>query len=392
MPDHSTDRAEQTQSVTLTNARIVGPQSVFDGYLRLSNGQIDACERGHPSSQAGHRLDVGQNLVVPGLVDLHGDDIEDQRCPRGDRRVDDRFALSVCDRANLAAGVTTKFHAVAFEDSPGENRSVGGATELVESIRSATGLLADHRVNARCELTDPTSVSAVGAAVEETDVDIVTVQSALPGTGQFDRRAALVRWYDEHDGNARLDRDPVAAADSLFEDCATEDLRERLDSVCAAAESSGVPVGSHDAESQTEVNGLADRGIDFLEYPVTMEAAREARETDVAVVMGAPNYVHGGSLFDNLGAREVARADVLDALCADYSPPALCRSVAVGTDDSLVRRVNRVTAAPAEIAGLDDRGTLVPGARADVAVLDTDPVPTVSRVFVAGQERYRAGT
>jgi alpha-D-ribose 1-methylphosphonate 5-triphosphate diphosphatase len=122
-----------------------------------------------------------------------------------------------------------------------------------------------------------------------------------------------------------------------------------------------------------------------------MNAARAASENDVAVVMGAPNYVHGESLFDNLGARELARADSLDALCVDYSPPALLRSISVDTDDSLVQQVNRVTATPADIAGLDDRGRLVPGARADVTVVNPDPVPTVSRVFVAGREVYRTG-
>jgi len=106
-------------------------------------------------------------------------------------------------------------------------------------------------------------------------------------------------------------------------------------------------------------------------------------------VMGAPNLVRGGSLWDNLSARDAIEAGVLDALCSDYHPASLLAAPFVDTGESLSTRVNRVTRNPADIAGLHDRGRIEIGARADLVVVDPTPTPTVERAFVAGSEVIR---
>ncbi|WP_235271305.1 amidohydrolase family protein [Halorubrum saccharovorum] len=105
--------------------------------------------------------------------------------------------------------------------------------------------------------------------------------------------------------------------------------------------------------------------------------------------MGAPNLVRGGSLWDNLGARDAIDDGLVDVLCADYHPPSLLAAPFVDTGEPLSTRVNRVTRNPAEAAGLDDRGRIEPGARADLIVVDPNGTPTVDRAFVAGTEAIR---
>lgn len=379
--------------VTIADARVVAPESTFRGYVRLAAGEIVACEPGAHPPDADRVVDADGRVAIPGLVDLHGDDVEDHLAPRADRPIDPALGLATCDRANVAAGVTTKLHAIAVEDEPAKRRSIEGAGALVDRIRNASGHLVDHRIHARCELTVPASVDAGVALLDRGATDLLTVQSALPGMGQFDDREAFRDWYAANDGNARRTVDVDDAADRLFDpaDGSTPALRRRLDRLRSAADAADVPLGAHDPESATEVAGLADAGAAFVEYPVTRRAAREAVRRGLSVVAGAPNFVHGGSLFGNLDARAALEANCLDCLCADYHPASLLAAAFADTGEPRHERVERVTAAPAVLAGLADRGRLARGARADVVLVEPDPAPTVSRAFVAGREVYRAG-
>lgn len=393
----TSERTGRHRSVTITNARIVTPDSVERGEIRLSGGQITAQDDSGLRTGDDRVVDAAGHFVLPGLIDLHGDDIEDQLRPRKDRRIGYHAALAACDRVNLAAGVTTKFHAVAFEEDPADNRSIANANTLTREIQSVESLLADHRVHARAELTDRESTRAVRELLRNGRCSVVSVQSRLPGKGQFDSRESLLNWYRDHGGNSRRDATPAELIDTAFGSTGgdsgvdTETHSRRLASLRESAADAGVPVGSHDDESQPEVRGLAEAGVSFVEYPVTPRAAREATRRGLPVVMGAPNFAYGGSLFGNLDARTASDAGLLDALCVDYHPPSLLASVFEDPDTTLPRRVGRVTAIPADIAGVPDRGRLVPGARADVVVVDPDPPPTVTRVFIAGREVYRAG-
>jgi alpha-D-ribose 1-methylphosphonate 5-triphosphate diphosphatase len=101
--------------------------------------------------------------------------------------------------------------------------------------------------------------------------------------------------------------------------------------------------------------------------------------------MGAPNLVQNGSLFGNLDTMSAIDSDVVDILCVDYHPPSLLAAAFVDTSEPLHQRINRVTKNPAEPVGLSDRGRIERGARADVLIVDPDPIPTVDTVFVEGR-------
>jgi alpha-D-ribose 1-methylphosphonate 5-triphosphate diphosphatase len=369
----------------VTNGRVVTPDGVVRGGVRVEGDRIVAV--GDVSRGDATTVDAEGQYVLPGLVDLHGDDIESHLHPRSGARMPTHTAVAAADRANLAAGVTTKFHAISFEIDEAENRSPELGAEITRAVERADDLLADHRIHARCEVTQQRCVESVESVLSAGDADLVSVMSHVPGKGQFRDHEAFLRYYRESSDHT------VAEAERLIEergDIELSTLRERVDRVVSAATDRGVPTASHDDEEPGEVERLSTAGVDISEYPITLETARRADEVGMAVAMGAPNLVRGESQWGNLRTETAIEAGVVDALVADYHPPSLLAAPFVDTGEPLHERVARVTSGPADAVGLTDRGRIAPGARADLVVVDPEPTPTVERALVAGRPVYRA--
>ena len=183
------------ESLDLVNGRVVTPDSVVEGGVRVEGDRIVAV--GDVDADADTVIDAAGQYVLPGLVDLHGDDIESHLFPRSGARMATPMALSSADRANVAAGVTTKFHAISFEKDDTENRSPELAADLTAAITGAEGLLADHRLHARCEVSQQRCVDAVLTVVDNGDADLVSVMSHIPGKGQFRDIEAFREYYEE---------------------------------------------------------------------------------------------------------------------------------------------------------------------------------------------------
>ena len=385
MTPHTKQSARQAYCIE--NARIVTPTEVIEGGVRIADGEIEAVGEDVTPKGWDTAIDADGQYLLPGLVDLHGDGIEGHLQPRNDTRIDTAMALGTADRENIAAGITTKYHAIAFENDPEEGRTTELAGELTDAIENASSLLADHRIHVRCEVTQEDSVEAAIRDIERDDVDMVSVMSHIPGKGQFGDVEAFKEYYETSD------RHSLEEAEQFIEQrtaISMATIRERIDRVIAEANAEGIVTASHDDEEPGEVDRLHEAGVDISEYPITLETAERAHELGMTTVMGAPNLVRGGSQWGNLESETAARAGVLDVLCADYHPQSLLAAPFVDTDEPLPERVARVTKTPAETVGLTDRGRIEAGARADLIVVDRVTTPTVSRAFVAGRPVYRA--
>ena len=371
----------------IRNGRVVTPSGVLEGGRVVIAGdrivRVDGRSAG--DSARATTVDADGRVVMPGIVDLHGDDIEHHRAPRAGASVDARTALTAADRANVVHGVTTKFHAVAFEESPDDGRTLRAAESVAAEIGREGYTLGDNRLHARCELAGE-SADAVEGVIDRFGVDLLSVMHHAPGDGQYDDEEFERHYVEDRNWPAESVDDVIETRRSL--DPADRD--DRIRRIAGLARRAGAPLASHDDESPRDVERMADHGADISEYPLTRGAARRATDAGLTTVMGAPNLVRGGSLWDNLSARDAIDEGLVDVLCADYHPPSLLAAPFVDTGESLSTRVNRVTRNPAAAAGLDDRGRISEGARADLIVVDPDGTPTVDRVFVAGAEAVRA--
>ncbi|WP_435099659.1 alpha-D-ribose 1-methylphosphonate 5-triphosphate diphosphatase [Halorubrum sp. N11] len=370
----------------IRNGRVVTPTGILEGgRVVIAGDRIVRVDRGSENDSSGPTtVDADGRVVMPGIVDLHGDDLEYHRAPRAGASVDARTALTAADRSNLLNGVTTKFHAVAFEESPDDGRTLRTAEEIAAEIRREEYTLGDNRLHARCELADA-SADAVEGVIDRFGVDLLSVMHHAPGDGQYDDDEFERHYVEDRNWPAESVDDVIETRRSL--DPADRD--DRLRRIAGLARRAGVSLASHDDESPRDVERVAGCGADISEYPLTREAAQRATDLGLVTVMGAPNLVRGGSLWDNLSARDAIDDGLVDVLCADYHPPSLLAAPFVDTSESLSTRVNRVTRNPAAVAGLDDRGRIAEGARADLIVVDPNGTPTVDRVFVAGTAAVR---
>lgn len=372
-------------SVAVVGGRLVTPETVIDGGVRIEGDRI--AEVGDIVDDADTVIDADGRLVLPGLVDIHGDDIEKHLHPRSGARMDTSMALASADRANVAAGITTKFHAISFELDEEANRSPELAGNLTDAITTANELLVDHRLHARCEVTQKRCVEAVIKVIDNGNTDLVSVMSHIPGKGQF-RDIEAFRSYYENDTNRTVEE-----AEEMIETRVSipmSTIRERVDRVVNRAHEAGVVTASHDDENPREVERLAESGVDISEYPITLETAERAAELGMTTTMGAPNLVRGESQWGNLATAAGIDAGVVDVLVADYHPPSMLASVFVDTGESLPERVKRVSANPADAVGFADRGRIETGKRGDLIVVDPNPTPTVTGAVVAGQPVYLA--
>lgn len=354
------------------------------GSLAIDGTEISAVGQKLPSAER-QSIDVSGRLILPGFVDLHGDEIERLIEPKPEAEIDPNVALLTADRLNLSAGITTKFHALAFEESPEDNRSIRRANTLVDHVEDAEDLLGDHRAHARCEVGDATAFEAVAEVVDKPVVDLVSIMNHLPGNGQHDDFAAVNRDYRGDFWGEEDVRSVIQSRQSAL----MPEVRKRIASLIELAERSGIPVAAHDLGDPDVIDRVADLGITISEYPTTLSAAKRAAKSGLTVAMGAPNLVRGGSLWGNLSTKQAIESGSVDVLCSDFHPASLLSALFVETGEPIQRRVARVTSEPAKTVGLQDRGRLEAGYRADVIVVNPGDPPRVERVFVRGSEVLR---
>jgi alpha-D-ribose 1-methylphosphonate 5-triphosphate diphosphatase len=374
----------------LTNAQLVLPGAVVRGTVALSGALIADVQPDGISAAPG-ALDLYRDYLIAGVVDLHTDNLERQVQPRTNARWPSRSAMIAHDAQCAAAGVTTVLDALCLGDLNQQTERVRTFHDGVADLDAlaGTGLLkAEHFLHLRCELPAPDMMSLLDPVAEHERVRLVSLMDHTPGVGQnadLDRYRALRR----KDG---LDPDSI---ERLIAELVARRARVRGPNRAALlARLRGRPVAlaSHDDRTAEEVAQNAADGIGVAEFPVTMEAALAARALHMPVIAGAPNLVRGGSHSGNVAAAALVCAGAVDALASDYVPASLVEAAfgAVAEGITLPEAVALVTANPARLAGLPDRGRIAPGMRADlvrVRVHGGFPggLPVVRQVWRAGE-------
>ena len=365
----------------LANAQIVLPDEVIRGSVRLSGGRIAAID--HGAAVPAGAIDCGGDLVMPGLIELHTDNLERHMQPRPKVNWPHMSAIVAHDAELASVGITTVFDALRVgsifsNTNAGYGEYARAVASEILDLRARGVLRISHFLHLRAEICSETLVEEMAKFGPEDRVGIVSLMDHTPGQRQF-RDLSKLREYVM--GKRGL-------SDEAFLDhvASQQALRARLGDLheataVAEARRYGAVLASHDDTTAEQVTTSKVHGVHFAEFPTTVEAATACRAEGIRVMMGAPNLIRGGSHSGNVAAADLAGLDLLDILSSDYVPSSLLSAALMLGDlwGNMARGIATVTAAPAEATGLADRGHIVPGARADVV--------RVARIGTAGAVR-----
>ncbi len=372
----------------LTNARLVLPDRVVDGTLVHEDGLIREIAEGR--SAAAGAIDCEGDLVAPGLVEVHTDNLEKHFVPRPGVIWPNPLAAALVHDIQMAgAGVTTVCDAVCAGGYDADNdyrRAI--FHDMVDAIETGVAenvFRIDHRLHLRCELSDPQFPEDVAPHVGRPLLALASLMDHTPGQRQW-RNLSDLRRFMTGEGLT------VADADALLEKRmrnGAEAVAENWPLAVRLFREQGVPLASHDDTTAADVAQSVAAGCAISEFPTTLEAARAAHDAGLPTVGGAPNVVRGGSHSGGVAIEELAREGVLDALSSDYVPASLLQAV-----ERLTRTAGMalhdafalVTSRPAAMLGFADRGRLAVGLRADLVRLRfLKETPVVRGLVSAGR-------
>ncbi|MXP63395.1 alpha-D-ribose 1-methylphosphonate 5-triphosphate diphosphatase [Roseomonas sp. M0104] len=375
-----------TPETILTNALLVLPDRVVPGTLVLRAGRIAEVQPGR--SQLASALDLEGDHLIPGVVDVHTDNLERQVQPRSLARWPSRSAFLSHDAQTAAAGVTTVLDALCLGD-------LGFDAERTETFRNGvrdldalapTGLLkSEHFLHLRCELPAADLLPLLDTVADHPAVRLVSLMDHTPGVGQY---LDIDRYRQMRQRGGKSVEEVERRIRELV------DQRERLRAPQRRAllerlAHRDMPLASHDDWNEAEIEQNAADGILISEFPVSRMAAEAAHRHGMKIIAGAPNIVRGGSHSGNVAAADLLRGGLVDAFASDYVPPAMIEAAwrAVGeTGIGLPAAVATITDAPARMLHMADRGRIEASLRADlVRIRPLGEMPVIRAVWRGGE-------
>ncbi|PYE41595.1 alpha-D-ribose 1-methylphosphonate 5-triphosphate diphosphatase [Rhizobium sp. PP-F2F-G20b] len=370
-----------------TNASIVLPDEIVKGSVLVRDGQIADISTGALHSGE----DFEGDYLIPGLVELHTDHLETHYSPRPGLRWMKMAAIQAHDAQIVTSGITTVFDCLRMGSAEGDDGFATGemramADALAEAERE-NRLRADHRIHLRCEVSTDNVLDQFDAFRDDPKVGLVSLMDHAPGQRQFQTMDQYILYYKIKRGLSDEAFAIYVEKQLALSERNSARHRIALADICAAR---GIPIASHDDATAAHVTESIDLGVKLAEFPTSLEAADLSHQAGLSVLMGAPNVVRGGSHSGNIAARDLAERGVLDVLSSDYVPFSLIHAPFLLADAiegfGLEKAIALVSDNPARTVGLEDRGRIAVGRRADlVRVVRPSGVPIVRSVWRNGR-------
>ena len=355
----------------INNVKLVLEDEVINGSLEVQDGRISAFAESQ--SRLAEAIDGDGGWLLPGLIELHTDNLDKFFTPRPKVDWPAHSAMSSHDALMVASGITTVLDAVAI----GDVRDGGDRLENLEKMINAVeetqkrGLnRAEHRLHLRCELPHHTTLPLFEKLVGRELVSMVSLMDHSPGQRQYADRSKYRDYYQGkyHLTNEEMDKfeeEQMALAAAW-----SQSNRQRIAAICRER---NIALASHDDATCEHVLESRQLGSVIAEFPTTIAAAQASRQHGMNILMGAPNIVRGGSHSGNVAAHHLAASGLLDILSSDYYPASLLDAAFRIADDegnafTLAQAIRLVSKNPAQALGLQDRGAIAEGKRADLVL------------------------
>ena len=370
-------------NVEFTGAQVLGADALEPRPLAVAQGLItDAAQT--------TRVDLDGYMIVPGIVDVHGDGFERHLAPRRGAMKTMQEGLVAAEAELAANGITTAVLA-QFISWEGGLRGYEFAEQVFGAIQQVSDtLVTDLRGQLRLETHLLDLYADLPQRMQDWGLSYVVFNDHLPhdrlAKGQVPKRMVgqALKAGRNPDDHLRMMQDLHAQS---------ADVPGALDWLCKVLAARGIQMGSHD---DTTAEGRAlwrKRGVRVAEFPETQEAAEAAAAAGDYVVLGSPNVVRGGSHNGNVSALDLISMGIGGALASDYHYPSPRRAAFMLADSGvlpLAQAWHLVSAGPAAVLGLSDRGVIATGKRADLLVLDAQ-TRRVAMTMSGGRVSYMSG-
>jgi len=231
----------------ITNARIVTPDEILEGSVVVEEGKITEIVEGVMRCNSNDIIDAKSKYLLPGLVDIHGDDLEMEINPRPLVRFPLDFALINLDRETAGCGITTKLHAIAYFEDELKERYPDQSKEILGTINKLKSrLMINHYVHARCEISS--DLSDVLDVIDDSSVKLVSIMDHTPGQGQFkkfeDYKIYHKRGYGLKEGEI----------EELVKKKRASDKMHNLKKIVNKSHRNKIPIASHDDDTAEKVD------------------------------------------------------------------------------------------------------------------------------------------
>jgi alpha-D-ribose 1-methylphosphonate 5-triphosphate diphosphatase len=375
-----------TVETVLSNARIVLENQILNGSVLIRDGKIADISEG--TSRAGE--DFEGDYLIPGLVELHTDHLEAHYSPRPGVRWLKMAAIQAHDAQIVTSGITTVFDCLRMGSDEDGGFEQGEMRDMANALAQAARenrLRADHRIHLRCEVSTANVLDHFVEFENDPQVGLVSLMDHAPGQRQFQTMEQYTLYYKTKRG---LSDEAFALFCDRQQALSAKYAGPHRTQIAKACAERGIAIASHDDATLAHVEESVGFGIRLAEFPTSFEAAEASHAAGLSVLMGAPNIVRGKSHSGNIAAKDLAERGVLDVLSSDYVPFSLIHAPFVLSDElesvSLPQALAMVTATPARTVGLDDRGRIATGLRADIVrVQRLEGIPVVRSVWREGK-------
>ncbi|MDF1749997.1 MAG: alpha-D-ribose 1-methylphosphonate 5-triphosphate diphosphatase [Alphaproteobacteria bacterium] len=355
------------------NARVILADHVLEsGRVIVTNGVITDIEDGDavPSMPGAQVIDCAGDYLMPGMIELHTDNIEKHILPRPGAMWPSLAASIAHDTQIISAGITTVYDSVsvgAFEEGDLRLKALQEICDALETGEQDGLFKAHHLVHLRCEICFPNLEKLLAPLIIRPLTGLVSIMDHTPGQRQFVDESKYVQYYKHkkgfNDEQMKTYMDARRVEQGLYGE---KNRRYAVD----LAHQHGHALASHDDATIAHVEEAISDRMTIAEFPTTIAAAEASHNAGLAVLMGAPNLVRGGSHSGNVAAIELARLGFLDIVSSDYVPASLIHSAFILADQidsmDLPTAIATVTRNPARAANLTDRGEIAVGLKGDL--------------------------
>ena len=369
-----------------TNYRLQLPDEEILGTLAVQDGKIIDIQPGTVSQ--------GENgegeYLMPGLVELHTDNLEQRMSPRPKVNWPLEVATVYHDRDLAAAGITTVCDAISIGDITPTSTRLTQFGPMIDTIHQAQiegRMMVDHRLHLRCELGYEKTYSITATYVDHPLLALISLMDHTPGQRQFAKLDKYKEYYMGKHGVTEAEIDDFIQDRIEAQQRHTVENRRQL---VELTQQHQICLASHDDATAEHVQESLQDGAEIAEFPTTLNAAKEAHIHGMQVLMGAPNLILGKSHSGNVSAMELVERDLVNIISSDYVPQSLLQAmflIAQQQQQPLYKAMRLFTLNPAKAIGLDgDRGSLKVGKRADLITLRHDGVvPRLTSVVRQGR-------